>query len=74
MSVALLNAEAHLVLQQRLIEAEEAQMAKHVRTLRRTKRKLQRAMAAGLQNGLTMDNIIAELTPAALDRSLAPMK
>ena len=74
MSVALLNAEAHLILRQRLIEAEEAQIAKHVRALRRTKRKLQRAVAAGLQNGLTMDDIISEMTPATLDCSLAPSK
>ena len=47
MRVALLNAEAHLVLQQRLIEAEEAQMAKHVRALRRTKRKLKRFPSRG---------------------------
>ena len=74
MSVALLSAEAHLILRQRLIEAEEAQMAKHVRALRRTKRKLQRAMAAGLQNGLAMDDIIAELTPTTRDCGLAPLK
>ncbi len=74
MSVVLLNTAAHLILRQRLIEAEEAQIAKHVRTLRRTKRKLQRAVAAGLQNGLTMDDIIAELTPATRDFSLAPTK
>jgi len=42
-SSAFLNARAHLILRQRLIEAEEARMAKQVRTLRRTKRKLQRA-------------------------------
>jgi len=74
MSVVLLDTAAHLILRQRLIEAEEAQIAKHVRTLRRTKWKLQRAVAAGLQNGLTMDDIIAELTPATRDFSLAPTK
>ena len=74
MSVALLNTRARLILRQRMIEAEEAQMAKHVRALRRTKRKLQRAMAAGLQNGLTMDDIIAELTPTTRDCGLAPTK
>ena len=74
MSVALLNAEAHLILRQRLIEADEAQMAKHVRALHRTERKLRRAIAAELQNGLTMDDIIAELTPPTRDCSLAPTK
>ena len=41
MSGAFLNTRAHLILQQRLIEAKEARMTKQVRTLRRTKRKLQ---------------------------------
>lgn len=74
MSVALLNAEAHLILRERLIDAEAARIMKQVRALRRTKRTLRRAMAAGLQNGLAMDAIIAELTSATLDRSLAPTK
>jgi len=74
MSVALLNAEAHRILRQRLIEAEAARMTKQVRTLRRTKRKLRMAMAAGLQNGLTIDDIISELTPPTRDCSLAPTK
>jgi len=74
MSVALLNAEAHRILRQRLIEAEASRMTKQVRALRRTKRKLQRVMAAGLQNGLAMDDIITELTSATLDCSLAPTK
>jgi len=71
MNVAFLNARAHLILQQRLIEADEARMAKQVCALRRTKRKLQRAMVTGLRNGLAMDAVIDELTHPHCRRDLA---
>lgn len=71
MSVAFLNARAHLILRQRLIEADEARMAKRVCALRRTKRKLQRAMVACLRNDLAMDAVIDELTLAYRCQGLA---
>jgi len=71
MNVAFLKAEADLVLQQLMNEANEARVAKQVCALRRTKRKLQRAMVTGLRNGLAMDAVIDELTHPHCRRDLA---
>jgi len=62
LNVALLGEQADHILRQRIVEADEARMAKRMQSLRRSKRKLRRATIAGLRSGLAIDAVINEVT------------
>jgi len=62
MSVTLLDATARLILRQRLIEADEARIAKRVCTRHRTHRKPRQTIIAGRLNGLAVSTVTDELT------------
>ena len=61
MSISSLSDQAQLILQQRLSIAAKVRMTKQVCTLHRARKRLARAMASGLREGLTIDGMIREL-------------
>ncbi|MFC2079212.1 hypothetical protein ACFLSZ_04460 [Candidatus Bipolaricaulota bacterium] len=62
MSIALLEAEAQLILKQRIIDADKSRVAKRMGACQRTRRKLHSAVAAGLRSGPAMNVVIDKLT------------
>ncbi|MFC2105890.1 hypothetical protein ACFLS0_03990 [Candidatus Bipolaricaulota bacterium] len=71
MNVAFLSEQADHILRQRIIEADEARMAKRLQSLRRSKSRLRRATIAGLRSGLAIDAVIHEVTDICAWRGLA---
>jgi hypothetical protein len=61
MNISSLSDQAQLILQQRLSTAATVRMTKHVCRLHRSQKRLARAMASGLREGVTMDGMISEL-------------
>lgn len=74
MNVAFLGEQADHIVRQRIIEADEARMAKRMQALRRSKRKLRRATIAGLRSGLAIDAVINEVTDVCVWLDLATGK
>ena len=74
MNVAFLGEQADHIVRQRIIEADEARMAKRMQALRRSKRKLRRATIAGLRSGLAIDAVINEVTDVCVWLDLATSK
>lgn len=74
MNVAFLGEQADHIVRQRIIEADEARMAKRMQALRRSKRTLRRATIAGLRSGLAIDAVINEVTDVCVWLDLATSK
>lgn len=74
MNVAFLGEQADHIVRQRIIEADEARMAKRMQAVRRSKRKLRRATITGLRNGLAIDAVINEVTDVCVWLDLATGK
>ena len=74
MNVAFLGEQSDHIVRQRIIEADEARIAKRMQALRRSKRKLRRATIAGLRSGLAIDAVINEVTDVCVWLDLATSK